>query len=82
MGETLDLGQLLSIRAQNAAGQPLPRVFFYPKLELGEAFLLLENSKITGLAVGTAALTIGASSAPNPVAPRKGASQVLINVIP
>ncbi len=82
IGETLDLSQLLSIRAQNAAGQPLPRVFFYPRLELGGEYLTLEGTKITGLAPGTAALTISASVAASPTAPTKGAVQILVTVIP
>ena len=62
VGETLDLAQILSIKATNAAGTVLRDIYFNAQLMVGEGFVSIEGSKLTGLAAGTAALSISAST--------------------
>lgn len=81
-GETIDLSQVLSIKAMNAARQQLPRIFFYTEIALGEEFISLDGSRLTGKAPGTAALLISASTVQGPVPPRKGAVRILVQVTP
>ena len=82
VGETLDLSQVLSIRAMNAAGHDLPGGYFHSRVALGEEFVTLEGTKLTGRAAGTAAIAITASMVAGPVAPAKGAARILVRVLP
>jgi hypothetical protein len=82
VGETLDLGQMLRIRAMNAAGHDLPDGYFYSRVVLGEEFVTLEGTKLTGRSVGTAAIAITASMVAGPVALTRGAARILVRVIP
>ncbi len=82
VGETLDLSQVLSIRAMNAAGHDLPNGYFFSRVALGEEFVTLEGSKLTGRAAGTAAVAITASMVAGPVASTRGAARILVRVLP
>jgi hypothetical protein len=82
VGETIDLAQILRFKAMNAAGQELPRIYFYTQIALGEDFIALEGTRLTGKAAGTAALLISASSVQGPIPPTKGASRILVQVTP
>ena len=82
VGETLDLSQVLAIRAMNAAGHDLPGGYFYSRVVLGEEFVTLDGTKLTGRAAGTAAVAITASMVAGPVVPAKGAARILVRVLP
>jgi hypothetical protein len=81
-GETIDLTQVLRFKAMNAAGQQLPGIYFHTQIVLGEDFIELVGTRLTGKAPGTAALLIGASTVQGPVPPSKGASRILVLVTP
>lgn len=82
VGETLDLTQVLVIKALNSAGQELPRIYFFTEIALGQDFVALEGTKLTGKTAGTAALLVWASAVRGPTRPSKGASRILIQVTP
>lgn len=81
-GETIDLTQVLTFKAMNAAGQELPRIYFHTEIVLGTDFIGLDGTKLTGKGPGTAALVIRASTVQGPILPSKGASRILIQVTP
>ena len=81
-GETLDLTQVLVIKAMNAAGQQLPRIFFYTEIVLGADVISLDGTRLTGKVPGTAALLVSASTVQGPTPPAKGAARILIQVTP
>ncbi len=81
-GETIDLSQVLSIKAMNAAGQVLPRIYFYTEIVLGEDIIGLEKGKLTGKTPGTAALLVSASTVQGPIHSAKGSSRILVQVTP
>jgi hypothetical protein len=81
-GETIDLTQVLQLKALNSAGQELPRIYFHTEIALGEDFIELKGTRLTGKAPGTAALLIRASTVQGPVLPARGASRILIQVTP
>ena len=82
VGETLDLTQVLVIKALNSAAQELPRIYPFTGIALGQDFVELDGSKLTGKAAGTAALLVWASAVRGPTRPSKGASRILIQVTP
>jgi hypothetical protein len=82
VGETLDLSQVLAIKALNKAGTELRGGYFYPRVVLGDEFVTLERTKLTGKAPGTAALSISVSTVASPQAPTKGAARLLVRVTP
>ncbi len=82
VGETLDLSQVLAIRAMNAAGHDLPNGYFFSRVVLGEEFVTLDGTKLTGRAAGTAAVAITASMVAGPVVSTRGAARILVRVLP
>ena len=82
VGESVDLRQILVITAQNAAGQSLPKIFFFTEVALGHDFISLDGVRLTGKAAGTAALTVWASTVNGPGAQKRGAAQLLVQVTP
>ncbi len=82
VGETLELSQVLSIRAMNAAGHDLPGGYFFSRVVVGEEFVALEGTKLTGRVAGTAAIAITASMVAGHVALTGGAARILVRVIP
>jgi hypothetical protein len=82
VGETIDLSQALAIEATNSRGAALREIYFYPRVVLGEEFVSLEGTRLTGKAVGTAVLSIAASMVATPNPPTKGASRILVKVTP
>lgn len=83
VGETIDLGQVLGIKALNRKGDPVPEIWFYPTVEMGGDRVTLDRTKLTGTAPGTAVLSIGASRvAMASGGSTKGATKILVTVIP
>lgn len=84
VGETLDLSQVFRITAKNAAGKDLTTIYFYTQVVLGEGFVTLESGKLTGVAQGTAALLVSATTVQGPAPPGggKGSARVLVTVKP
>jgi hypothetical protein len=80
VGETIDLTQLLAIKALNSKGVEIPRVYFLPQVIIGEDFITLEGVKLTGKAVGTAGLSIAASTKAGPSMSSKGAARIVVQV--
>ena len=81
VGETLTLGQVVGLRAWNSAGQPLRELYFRTTLLLGGEYLRLEGGKVTGLAPGTAALSIGVSTVRGPKEPSERATARLLVIV-
>ena len=81
-GETLDLTQVLVIKALNSAGQELPRIYFFTEIALGQDFVGLDGTKLTGKSAGTSVLLVWASTVRGPTRSSKGASRILIQVTP
>lgn len=84
VGETLNLSQVFRIKAMNSAGKELTTIYFYTEVVLGEDFVTLDGSKLTGMAQGTAALLVSATTVQGPLPPggSKGAARVLVTVKP
>ena len=82
VGETLDLSQVLVIKAMNAAGQELPRIYFFTDIVLGQDFLTLDGTKLTGKSAGAGGLLAWASTVNGPSPPTKGTSRILVRVTP
>lgn len=82
VGETVDLGQVLALRAVNKKGDPFQQVWYFPTITMGEGNVQLDGTKLTGKAVGNAIVTVAASQTAAGPPSTKAVAQVLITVIP
>lgn len=82
VGETLDLSQLLAMKAMNAKGQAFPRVWFWARVAIGEDLIQIAGTKITGVAAGTAAIEVSFSTVASLQSAGKFPVRIAVQVAP